>query len=202
MRLYTALKNYLNCLNDNDIKLFTNYNLSKAAYELNHSNSNVYSSYDNPLTCYMAIGIATQTNKRVFIFTRENDFIKDMSVPLQIAEARLKNIFYIIFNTSNHEECNNYPSALNNIYGLKGVLFNMGVIVHDYTNYLKNRGSIKTMNNIIDNLIGPLATIINVDNQTCNYKDIPDDVYDLYKLNKFIHDEDKGTSMFYPFGLM
>lgn len=195
MRLYSALKTYLSCLNDNDICVFGNHLLSSFAVDY-HRDGFIYSNSTNKqLMSYSGIGIAYSTNKRVFIIVREGDLLEDMSLPFQIAASKLKNIFYVIFNANMYDGVQ-IETQINNIYALKGVLFNMGLIVHDYTKYLKDKSSINNMRNIISTLVGPLGTIINTDWQRQQPKDLSDDVFDMYKLNSYIVDESIGTSAF------
>ena len=201
MRLYTALKTYLNAINDNDIRVYTNNHLSRAGYSFSDTHGSLYTRSNSRLIPYIALGIARTTDKRVFIFSTTDDLSVDIGFITQMGSSGLMNIFYVLFDTRIYNECNNMALPFCDIKEIKGLFVNNGVLIHDYTSYFNNK-PVLDVSPMVKNINGPLATLISVDKQKCSYDDIPKSRMDIYTLNEFINNVAIGTSQFNPGGLL
>jgi hypothetical protein len=80
----------------------------------------------------------------------------------------------------------------------KGLLFNFGFLVHDYTNYFKNRQDEKLVSKIMEKIRGPLAILVKVDiGVNKNLKDIPLSEVELKnRLISLVANNEIGTSLY------
>lgn len=199
MKRYNVIKIFLSCIEDNDVVIFAGSNLSKEAFQFDRE-GNFYIEDTDAIALSVTIGIAMSTDKRVFLICEDSTFLKDFGSAAQAAVSKCKNIFYLILNSGYYQDSGKHPTIFNEISGLKGVLFNLGFVVHDYTAYLKNKNSINYMKNIVKTIRGPLVIFINID--VGIKKKINDIKYTKVELKNricsFINKKEDGTSLFIP----
>lgn len=162
MKRFNVVRDFIACLNDNDVAIFSNELLNKEAFQYDRS-GNMYVSTP-AIALSIGIGIAIGTTKRVFIFCEDNDFIEHLGIFAQAAASQCKNIIYVIFNSGGCRELSELPNIFGSLYSPKGILLNLGFRVHDYTHFFNNSKEFKSdKTNTIKRIGGPLAVIIKVD---------------------------------------
>jgi len=161
MKRFTVVKEFLNALGDSDVAIFSGKELNKEAFEYDRE-GNFYVA-DNELTMALALGVAISTDKKVFVFCNDCDFIRDLSSIVQMSISKCRNIFCVILNSGIYQEEGGQPTLLNSMYSPKGIVFNTGMIVHDFTPLFKNKTSLKELKNTVRGLKGPLSVFIGVD---------------------------------------
>ena len=198
MKRKTVIKTILSCLKDNDIVIFLGSGLSKEAYNYDRD-GNFYIQDNNSNGLSIALGIAMNTDKRVFVFCNDSDLLKNINHMINISVSSCKNIFIVILNSGKYQESGGQSTVFNSISAPKGVLFSMGFLVFDYTNYLKNKSSLKELGQLIERGVGPISIFIKVtpgistiieedtmidNNLLCN------------RIKTFIQDKSIGTSLY------
>jgi len=192
-----AIKIMLSCIKDNDVIIFLGSGLCKEAYEYDR-NGNFYIQDNNCNGLSLALGIAMNTNKRVFVFCTDSDLIKNISYMLNIAVSRCKNIFVVVLVSGKYQESGGQVNIFNSISSPKNLLFSMGFLVFDYTFHLKTKNTVKELNQLIERSIGPVVSIIKVsggisDLENC---DIPDNKLLINRIKEFIQNTNIGTSLY------
>jgi len=157
----TAVKTIIPCFKDNDILIFLGAGLCKEAYNYDRD-GNFYIKEDNSNGLLVALGIAMNTNKRVFVFCNDSDLLKSIGSMLNVAVSECRNIFIIIFSSGKYQESGGQPTIFNNISAPKNILFSMGFLIFDYTQYLKNKSVIKELKQLIERTNGPAAALIKI----------------------------------------
>ena len=64
--------------------------------------------------------------------------------------------------TEEYSEYGNLPTIYRGIRFMKGVVFNLGILSHDYTAYLKNKVTVKQLSDILKNTIGPVVGTVTI----------------------------------------
>lgn len=133
----------------------------------------------------LALGVSVTTHRKVVLVIDDNNLLKFINSLVQVLASKQKNIYIIVINTGYYLSNIRQSNLFNTIRNFKGLIFNMGILVHDYTAYFENKTSINKLINIYRNTIGPVISIINVtNNRIYNKKDFSS--FDLPNFNKFI----------------
>lgn len=199
MKRYSVLKKILPCLKDNDIAVFSNNEICKEAFGYDKS-GNFYMLDSFGISLSLALGIAMGTDKRVFVFSSENDFLREIGSVAQMAVSKCNNIFYIIFASGSHQSSGGQFNIFNGLSSVKGVLANFGLLVYDYTPIFKDNNKLSRIDTLIDRLRGPLVVLIKVDkglnkkakNVTYSKTELRD------RIINFVGDKELNTSLFSP----
>lgn len=199
MKRYRVIKEFLSCLKENDIAVFAGEDLSKEAYQCDRE-GNFYILDSPGIASSIALGIAMNTTKRVFLFIGDGECLMELGVYAQIAVSRCKNIFCVILDNDCYQSAGGFPTIFRSINSMTGVLFNLGFIFQNYTLHFRKRISVPFMKNKIGNLRGPVAILIEVGKgYKKGLKSIPLSKIDIKnRITKFIKNEDSGTSLFVP----
>ena len=197
MKRKTAVKTILDCLQDNDIVIFLGAGLCKEAYNYDRD-GNLYIKDNSCSGLSIALGIAMNTNKRVFIFCNDSDLLKNISCMLNISISRCKNIFMVILNSGRYQESGGQFTIFDSISTPKNILFSMGFTVFEYTNYLKSKNSLKELKQLIDRSIGPVVSFIKISPgiDCSNTIDEIDYISITDRIKTFIQNTDVGTSLY------
>jgi len=161
MKRFKVIKEFLSVLDKNSIAIFSGEETNKEAFDYDRK-GNFYIT-DRELTIPLALGVAISTSKSVFIFCNDYDIIRDLSSLIQISVSKCRNIFCVIINSGVYQEDGGQPTLFSSIYSPKGIIFNTGMVVHDFTPLFKNKNSLKELKNTVQGLKGPLSIIVNVD---------------------------------------
>ncbi len=111
----------------------------------------------------IALGIAIGTEKRVVILCEDNYLLKHLNSICQIGISECTNLYVLTFRTNTYSSTIKHKTLTDAVRSIKGVLFNFGVLVHEYTPYFKDNYSIKNLIPIFDKSLGPLVAMIDVD---------------------------------------
>jgi len=198
MKRFSVVRILLNnCLKDNDVALVVGEDLCKEVFKYDRP-GNMYITDACDIAPSLALGIAMTTNKRVFIICEDHIFLRSFSSTPNLAVSQCKNFFYVILSSGRYQHSGDQPTILESITSLKGVLFNLGFLIHDYTNYFKDTNRTKEVEKILDKALGPMVTLIDVEpGVNKNISDITFTKEQLRdRLFDFINNEELGTSIF------
>lgn len=156
MRIFTT-----KLLVDSDIAIFTGEDMCKEAYQYDRP-GNFYLNNNFGLALPFAIGVASTTDKNVFLFTGEGDFIRELAAGIQAAVSKCRNLHIIILNNRVYQAVNNLPNIFGAMYSSRAMLSSFGVFVHDYTSYFKVN-DYKSILDFFYDVKGPIAIFVDVD---------------------------------------
>ena len=198
MKRYILIKNFIKLLHHNDVCIFSGQEMCKEAYQYDRQ-GNFYIDKPFGITMSFSLGVAMSTNKRVFIFIGEGDLLRELSSVAQMAVSECKNICLVVLDNGTYQSAGSHPTIFDSIVSKKGFFYNLGFLVQDYTKHFSNRG-FKQLQNIIDNLVGPVCIFIEVNKGIKkNLEEInivKSDMKDEFI--KFISNKELSTSLFDP----
>jgi len=160
MKRFNVAKNIINrFLPEDSFVLVYGDTLSRELFELDKDNILYLGS---EITPSVIIGLAMCTKKKILLFCTNEDIIFNLYSFIQIALSKLKNIICVVFD-SNINEDTLQASLFRQVGSVRGVLFNMGFIVHDYTNFFDNKppNEVKISFNRV---VGPICVLIKTSN--------------------------------------
>jgi len=199
MKRFRVLKHFIDCLSDNDVAVFSGPEFSREAFE-NDRDGNFYVLDSPGLAASLALGMAMNSNKRVFLFVGDGEFLMEFGSYAQIAVSKCKNIICVILDNDCYQSAGGSPTIFRSLNSVAGVIFNMGLISLNYTPHFEGRFDLSNMKKKVGNLIGPVAILINIEkgdnknvgNVALSKKELSE------RLKKFIENESLGSSMFVP----
>lgn len=201
MKLSNVIDVFTNVVNYNDVCIFSN-ELCSEAFK-NDREGNFYMGNINGMTASFGLGVAMCTDKRVFIFISDGEFLREFGATPQLAVSKCNNVFYIILHSGRYISSGGQLNIFGEVKAPKGLLFNLGFLVHDYTHYFRNKGAKNSISKLFKRVIGPLAVLVNVDHAVNDKLDDPV-YYNAALKNRFINfvlNKDLGTSIYKPASL-
>ena len=196
MKRNSYIRKMISILYDNDAAIFAGAGLSKESYKYDRP-GNLYLDECNGIASSLALGVAMGTDKRVFTFCEDSEFIKEFGSALQTAVSKCKNIFYVILNSGYYQDEGGSPTIFNSVSSPKGILFNMGFMVHDYTKYFCDNLSKKEITKITDRIKGPMVILLKTDKGIVKSNDIDLSTEEMMaRFKNFVSNKELGTSMF------
>ena len=195
MKRYTLIKNFIESLEDNDVAIFSGDEMCREAYQYDRP-GNFYIKDTYGLAPSFALGMAMCTNKRIFVLVGEGDLLREFSIAPQLSASKCENLFLVVLDNGVYQSVGKLPNIMNSINSKRGVMFNMGLVVFDFTVYLRKK-EFKKMRSFMKSLRGPVVLFFDID--TGIKKDLPE-VDINYKASKvrlmeFLANEEIGTSM-------
>ena len=195
MKRYILVKNLIESFKDNDVAIFAGKELCKEAYQYDRpGNFYIEDSYGSAIS--IALGAAMCTEKRIFIVVGEGDFLRDLSVASQLSASKCANIFLIVLDNGIYQDVGNLPNIMHSMKSKRGVMFNLGLIVFDFTVYLRKR-EFKKMRDFMKNIRGPIVIFFDVD--AGKQKDLENikisKLDQKERLMKFLANKEMGTSL-------
>jgi thiamine pyrophosphate-dependent acetolactate synthase large subunit-like protein len=128
--------------------------------------------YDRPANFYIeeshgwglsvALGIAMTTKKRIFVFIGEGDFLRQTSMLIQAKASLCTNIFIVLVDNGVYQSAGNLPNIIESVRSMKGLVFNIGMVVYDFTKYTENSKNTKILSGFMNSLKGPTVILIEV----------------------------------------
>jgi hypothetical protein len=199
MKRFKIIKDFIACLKDNDIAIFSGHEMCKEAFALDRP-GNLYIMNAPGITVPLALGIAMNSNKRVFVFSGDGDFLMEMGAYAQTAVSRCKNIFCVILDNDCYQSAGGHPTIFRSLNSPTGVLFNLGFTFLNYTHHFIGKISVPFMTKKIGNLVGPVSILIEVDKGLkSGLKEVSISNKDNVKrISDLIKNEEIGTSLYVP----
>jgi len=142
----------------------------------------------------VALGIAMTTNKRVLVVCEDYTILRYFSSILQIASSGCTNLFFIVLVTGEYTYSGGQPTIFGRLRSPKGMLFNSGMLTHDYNSYFKNKTTVKNLRNILDRTMGPVIGLLNIDDKKIVGSNTIDN--NMIEFIRFVRDVSVGTSAF------
>jgi len=195
MKRYRIIKEFIKGLKDNDVAIFTGKEMCKEAYQYDRP-GNFYIENHYGIAAPFALGVAMGSDKRIFVFIGEGDFLREFSIASQISASVCENIFLVILDNGVYQSIANFPNIMSSMRSKRGVMFNLGLTVFDFNVYLKHREFDK-MRTFITNLQGPVVVFFDV--EIGIKKNLPEiDISEenlKQRLMEFIANKELGTSV-------
>lgn len=200
MKRYTVIKNFVASLEDNDVAIFSGKEMCKEAYQYDRP-GNFYIQDSYGLAAAFALGVAMCTDKRIFVFIGEGDLLRDLSITTQMSASKCPNIFLVVLDNGVYQSAGNFPNIMESMRSKRGVMFNMGLVVFDFTVYLVKKEFSK-MKFFMKNLRGPIVLFFDVDRgvkkQLSEIDIFQEDL--KTRLMEFLKSKETGTSLYKPSG--
>ena len=196
MKRYVLIKNFIKLLHHNDICIFSGSEMCKEAYQFDRP-GNFYIQDFFGITLSFALGVAMCTNKRVFVFVGEGELLREMSAATQMAVSDCSNMFLVLLDNCGYQSTGGQPNIFDNIISKKGFFYNFGFLVQDYTKHFNNR-AFKQLQNILNNLIGPVCILMEVNKGIKRgLKEVELSIDEMTTVfTKFVRDKELSTSLF------
>ncbi len=198
MKRNTVVRKFLSLLKDNDIAIFTGKDMCEEAFKYDRQ-GNFYLTEVVDIAASLALGVAMVTDKRVFVFCEDWQFLREFSSSAQMAVSRRTNIIYVIFNSGEYQYVNNMPTIFNEFVAPRVFLSDLGFLVNDFTNYFKDKHGLDTLPDYIKHVKGPLAVIIKIQKGARKNAraEISYSKQELVnRLMDFVGDDNLGTSLY------
>lgn len=161
MKRHSVLKVFLtSLLEEDDIAIFTGIDTCKEAYEYDRP-GNFYLNDNFGLALPLAVGISMGTRRKVFVFTGEGDFLRELAAGIQMASSLSNNLFMVVLNNGVYDSVGKLPNLFSGMRSTRSMMASFGVIMNDYTPYFKER-TYKQIANFFYDLKGPLAIFVDV----------------------------------------
>ena len=148
-------------LDDYDIAIYTGSEMCKEAYAYDRP-GNFYLKDNFGLAVSLAVGLAMSTTKKVFVFTGEGDFIRELASGIQAAASKCRNLNIIILNNKVYSAAGELPNLFKNMNSTRAMISSFGMFVHDYTDYFNDKTH-KQLISFLDEFKGPLTIFIDVE---------------------------------------
>lgn len=161
MKRLKIIKLFSSYLKDNDLAIFAGGDICREAYLYDRS-GNFYFEDEAGIGLSLALGIAMNTNKRVFIFCDDCYLIKNLGASMQLAVSRCKNIILVVLVSGIYRDHGKNPTIFNSISAYKTMMFGAGFLINDYTKHFSTVPSSKGVQNLLKNLHGPIFISIHV----------------------------------------
>jgi hypothetical protein len=192
-----VIREFLKCVNDNDIVLFSGNEMCKEAFQYDRR-GNFYIIDPVEIVSSLALGVAMNTDKRVFIFIDDEYFLRNVGASAQVAVSNCQNIFYIILNSGCYQSSGFQPTIFRAMPGAKSFLYGLGFVVHNFSKYFEDK-NFSALKDFVSTIKGPMAILIDIDKGLKKgLKDEKKKVDLKSEIQDFIMDEDLGTSLFIP----
>jgi hypothetical protein len=160
MKRFSVVRIFNQKLLPTDAAIFFGKELCKEAYKYDRS-GNLYIE-DDTTSLSLGLGLAISSTKRVFVFCTDVRLLEDLGIIVQMGVSRCLNIFMVVLSTGTHMDVGNYPSIFGILKSPKGLLFNAGVVTHDYTQQIKIGTFEKDLDAIVPTIKGPLIALVRV----------------------------------------
>jgi len=202
MRRYTGVRILTQAILDCDLAVYIGKDVCKEAYRYRQHDSNLYFSDEEEGLISFALGMAIGTDKRIFIFCEDQYFIRNMSEFMQAGVSKCKNFVVVLLVSGSYTNVPNTPLIFDEVNSQHGILYNMGFMVHNYSNFFKQyRNPIKHIREFWARIRGPLAILLFTDNRKKDFQDI-ELSKDMIATKEFIRNKDiSGYSYVPPFSI-
>jgi hypothetical protein len=151
---------------------------------------------DNNFVDFFSVitGIAMSTDKRVLVIVEDQYLLRHFNAILQLAVSKCSNLFMIVIVTALYDASIPQVNLFNSLRSVKGVLFNSGVLAHDYTHYFESAAAIKQLKKVYLYTVGPVVGVAEVSNNKL-YANVTNTITtDFEEISEFIKNKKEGVS--------
>ena len=198
MKRFSVIKEFSKILSGSDVVIFSGKEMCKEAYQYDRSGYFYIDNYFG-VSVSFALGIALCTDRRIFVFVGEGDLLRELAVIGQIAASKCKNIFIVVLDNGGYQHAGNFPNIFDMFLSKKGVFYNMGCLVHDFTTNLKNKHLVE-VKAAVERIRGPMVILIEVEfglkRKLDSIKSRP--ITRIKKLIEFLNNSDMKSSLYTP----
>ncbi len=192
---FTSVRLFLSLLENNDVVIIAGKGLCEEAYRYDNDGY-FYIEDSKGIAASVALGIAMNTDKRVFILCDDYDFLKEAGAAIQMAVSKCANVYYVLFIDGRYVDDGNSPTIFEGISSVEGMFFNSGFGVDMYDDYFNKGGSLKELEGILDKTKGPNLITLRVGIGNKKFEEIPYSKVELKeRIREFICNTDLGTSL-------
>ena len=164
MKKKSVIATLMGAISEDDIGLFIGDSICSEAVQRDRT-SNVYirSAYDYGIS--IGVGMAMNTDRRVFIFCEDSYFLRNVSESVHAAVSKCRNLYIIIVVSGMYNNFEYCYTIYNNIMSPRNLLYDMGFMVHNYNKQLSHtKDSSDEIRATWGKIKGPLAITIDVEN--------------------------------------
>ena len=158
MKRHNVVKHFISFLTENDMAIFSGSELCKEAYAYDRP-GNFYLEDTFGLAVSFALGVALCSDKKVFVFVGEGDLLRDLSSAAQASASSCKNLILVVLDNGVYQGVSNQPNIFDRLVSKRGLFYDMGFLVQDYTKHFRD-SKFKQLKNIINRLKGPVVVLI------------------------------------------
>ena len=196
MKRQPVIKKWLKLLKENDAVIVSGEGLSKIVFGLDDQRVFYFDKLGRAIP--FSIGLAMAINKRVFVICEDIELMRNFSLMAQAASSRCVNLIFVFVGCGTHQDSGGQPNVLSNIKAPKGVLFNMGITVYDFTPHFNDKYN-RTLPDVFERLRGPSVALVDVDPGVTNITKVDiDKIKVVARFSEFVQDLELGTSLFLP----
>jgi hypothetical protein len=191
MKRFTGVRVLTQALLDCDVGIFIGDGVCREAAPYLGGGSYLFFPDTEDFILSVAVGMAIGTDKRVFVFCEDNYILRNMTEVLQAGIAKARNFFLVMFSSGEYPEVPNTPNILASANSQHGMFYEMGFIVHNYTNQFKSsKNPINFIRETWDRVRGPIAVLMKTTKGTKSFPDINfSGPAEINKTREFILDE-------------
>jgi thiamine pyrophosphate-dependent acetolactate synthase large subunit-like protein len=167
MRRFKVIKKILALLEYEDIALFTTGMIGREAFFAKDRESNFYMIGSMGLASSVGLGIAMNTERRVFVFDGDGSALMDLGTMAMIGALKPRNLIHIVLDNESYQSTGGQPT-ISNVIDLAKI-----AISCNYVNIFKITDA-KDLENVFSEKIylpGPNFILIKISNSTS--EDVP-----------------------------
>lgn len=191
MKRFTGVRVLTRATLDCDVVVYIGKKICREAFPYTEGRNYLFLSDEDDYLISMVLGMATGTDKRVFVFCEDNYIIRNISELMQIGIAKPKNLFMVVFTSGEYPEVPNTPNIFASANSQHGMLYELGFVVHNYTNQFKfTKNPLPFIKQTWERVRGPLAVLMKVDKGDKNLPDVEfSGPKELINIKEFIMDD-------------
>jgi hypothetical protein len=197
MKRHTTLKKFVPFLKENDVIIVSGPGLIKDIFEFDDQRMFYFERLG--LALNFSLGLAMATDKRVFVFCEDGELLRNYDAIAQMGASKCNNIFIVALSCSRYQDSGGQPNIYDSLNAPKGSLFNLGLVVYDFSSYFEIKGMLKELDNIIERARGPMIIMIKV---LPGIRKLPlpkfSEKKTMRRLERFVQDKSLGTSLYVP----
>lgn len=158
MKKSEAIKIILDCLNNEDIALFTTGMISREAFDIKDRKANFYMLGSMGLISSVGLGVALNTTKKVFMFDGDGSILMDMGTMAIIGTQKPSNLVHIVLDNECYQSTGGQPTV-SNIAQLDKIAMDSGYV---YSAKVDTTEKLRTVVKDIADKKGPLLILLKV----------------------------------------
>jgi len=114
-------------------------------------------------------GMAMTNSKKIYIIVEDVYLLKYFSSFIQSVASNCSNLFFLLINSGVYDVDINQSTIYNHIRSMKGVMLNLGALIHDYTKHFKTKITLRKFKKDYVKMMGPAVGILEIkDNKLFN----------------------------------